>query len=122
MMSFYLAIDLGTTGCRSILFDENLRQIGKSYEEYGLITPREGWTEQDANLWWQMTLHTAEEVIARTGIDSKAIRGISISSQGITVVPVDRELRPLCNALSWLDVRAHKEAAKLEEDHLNNKN
>lgn len=115
-MSFYLAIDLGTTGCRSILFDENLCQIGRSYEEYGLITPREGWTEQDANLWWQMTLHTAKEVITQTGIDSKAIRAISISSQGITVVPVDADLRPLCNALSWLDVRAHKQAAKLEED------
>ena len=58
-MAIYLAIDLGTTGCRSILFDQSLRQLTVAYEEYGLITPKEKWTEQDAELWWQLTKKTA---------------------------------------------------------------
>ena len=49
-MALYLAIDLGTTGCRSILFDEKLTQLRDSYREYGLITPRENWVEQDQSL------------------------------------------------------------------------
>ena len=113
----YLAIDLGTTGCRSILFDSALCVRAVSYEEYGLITPREKWTEQDAQLWWDMTVRTAKDAIAQAGIDGKTVRGISISSQGITVVPVDEKLQPLCNALSWLDVRAGEEVAEISEQY-----
>ena len=105
-MSVYLSIDLGTTGCRSILFDGELSQIASSYREYPLITPKEKWAEQDAELWWSLTLETAKDAIAVSGIDAKEIKGISVSSQGITIVPVDADIKPLSNALSWLDVRA----------------
>ena len=50
-MSHYLAVDLGTTGCRSILFDAELNLISDSYREYALDTPREKWAQQDAALW-----------------------------------------------------------------------
>lgn len=115
-MKIYLAIDLGTTGCRSILFDESLNQLAAAYEEYGLITPREKWTEQDAGLWWEMTLRTAAEAIKDAGVDSRQIEGISISSQGITIVPVDENIRPLCNAQSWLDVRGEEQCAQIEKN------
>lgn len=115
-MAIYLAIDLGTTGCRSIVFDEELRTLAMSYREYELITLKEGWTEQDANLWWELTKETAKEAIAKAGINGREIKGIAISSQGITVVPVDEKMEPLCNALSWLDVRAVEECRQLEAD------
>jgi len=51
----YLAIDLGTTGCRSIVFDGDLKILGMCYEEYGLITEAEGYAEQDASLWWTLS-------------------------------------------------------------------
>lgn len=115
-MAIYLAVDLGTTGCRSILFDNNLDVVSSSYEEYPLITPREKWTEQDAELWWSLTLKTAGCAIAKSGISAKEIRAISVSSQGITVVPVDRDIKPLCNAISWLDVRAEEESARISAE------
>ena len=40
-MKLYLAIDLGTTGCRSIIIDSELNILSYSYREYGLITPEE---------------------------------------------------------------------------------
>lgn len=112
----YLAVDLGTTGCRSILFDEKLNQLAATYEEYGLITPKEGWTEQDAELWWTLTVKTAKEAIAQSGLSPEEVRGISVSSQGITVVPVDEKLHPLCNALSWLDVRAQEQTDRIARE------
>lgn len=115
-MAIYLAIDLGTTGCRSLLFDDKLRIRAMSYQEYGLITPKEGWTEQDANLWWDLTKQTAKESILKAGISGNEIRSIAISSQGITIVPVDKNIEPLCHALSWLDVRAEEECRQLESD------
>ena len=112
-MHCYLAVDLGTTGCRSIVFNENLQSLSQAYEEYGLITPRENYAEQDAQLWWDMTLRTAKQAIKEANIDPQSIDGISVSSQGITIVPVDRNLTPLCNALSWLDVRATAQSQRL---------
>ena len=105
-MLYFLAVDLGTTGCRSIIFDSSLSVVSSAYEEYGLITPREGYVEQDAELWWQLTLKTAKKAIIKSGINPKELKSISLSSQGITIVPVDTDCIPLCNALSWLDMRA----------------
>lgn len=115
-MAVYLAIDLGTTGCRSILFDSKLRQISDCYEEYGLITPKEKWVEQDADLWWTLTLKTAKSAIRKATVAAEEIRGISVSSQGITLVPVDENLNPLCYALSWLDMRAEQQKERIEKD------
>ena len=115
-MAVYLAIDLGTTGCRSILFDSELRQLADSYQEYGLVTPREKWAEQDAQLWWELTVSTAREAIRKSGRSGLEVDGISVSSQGITVVPVDREFHPLSSALSWLDTRAEEQTARLEKE------
>lgn len=115
-MSIYLAIDLGTTGCRSILFNEKLDCISSDYEEYGLITVKEKWTEQDANLWWDLTLKTAQNAIEKGKINPKEIDAISVSSQGITVVPVDKTFTPLSNAISWLDTRAEAETEQIKKD------
>ncbi|MBQ4116599.1 MAG: hypothetical protein IJD37_04405 [Clostridia bacterium] len=115
-MAYYLAVDLGTTGCRSIIFDEKLNIKSSSYEEYGLITPKDMWVEQQAELWWELTLKTAEKAIADSDVCSREIEGISISSQGITIVPVDENITPLCNAISWLDMRCTEETKQIKED------
>ena len=109
-MKYFLAIDLGTTGCRSMVFDETLSLCGSQYEEYGLIAPRADWYEQDANLWWELSCRTMKVAMDKAGIDPKAVRSISISSQGISIVPVDANMNPLRLALSWMDVRAKEEA------------
>ena len=115
-MSYYLAADLGTTGCRSILFDQELNIIVSEYEEYPLITPTENFVEQDAELWREMTFRTLKKVIKNSGVEGEDIKAISISSQGITIVPVNRELEPIYNAISWLDTRAQSETDQIRKD------
>lgn len=112
-MKYFLAIDLGTTGCRSMVFDENLHLCGSMYEEYGLIAPKADWYEQDANLWWELSLKTMNGAMAEAKIDRKSVRSISISSQGISIVPTDENFNPLRLSLSWMDVRAKEEAQEI---------
>ncbi len=111
----YLSVDLGTTGCRSIIFDSLLNLLGDSYEEYELITPKDDYVEQDANLWWELTLKTAKKAIEKSGTDARSIKSISISSQGITIVPVDKNLNPLYNAISWLDSRPKQQTLNIDK-------
>lgn len=113
-MELFLAIDLGTTGLRSILFDNKLNVKGEDYREYPLITNGTK-VEQDANLWFELTVETAKNVIKHSGALKSDIKSISISSQGISFVPVDDELKPLSNAISWLDTRADKQNKDIEK-------
>lgn len=115
-MTYYLAIDLGTTGCRSMLFDRELTARAASYREYGLITPRENYTEQNAEDYFSLMAETSREAIANSGVDPSDIVSMSISSQGITVIPVDRCYRPISNAISWLDNRAESETEEIIRD------
>ena len=112
-MAYLMAIDLGTTGCRSMVFDDTLRLLGADYIEYGLITPKPNWYEQDATLWWEIACQTMLAAITKARIDGKQIVSISVSSQGISIVPVDSNLQPLGNALSWMDTRAEEDEQRL---------
>ena len=107
--------DLGTTGCRCIVFDKDLSILGDSYEAYPLLTDESGKAEQDAEEWWRLLKSTLTKACACGGIDTRAISSISFSSQGITVVPVDDRLRPLANAITWLDRRGKAEADAIIE-------
>ena len=41
-----IAIDLGTTGCKSALFDGS-EMLGSAYRHYSYTSPEDGWAEQD---------------------------------------------------------------------------
>lgn len=51
-----LAIDAGTTGIGTILFDKGSRIMAKSYQEFSQITPAPGLLEHDPTEIWQTTL------------------------------------------------------------------
>lgn len=107
----YIGIDLGTTGCKVVLFDRDGRQLRQFNEEYPLIC--EGsFLEQDANMWWQLVTRGMAQV---AGDQGSRVQGISVSTQGISVVPVDAEGNTLANAITWLDVRAQKEIQQLTD-------
>ena len=42
-----IGLDVGTTGVKSTVFDENARVIGHAYREYNLIGEHEGKFELD---------------------------------------------------------------------------
>lgn len=112
---YVLGIDLGTTRCKSILFALSGKIISESYVEYPLIHTPEGFIEQDTEIWWSLTKRVIKETIEKSGVARSEIRALSISSQGIAFVPVDRDGRALCNAISWLDTRAHHQTELIWE-------
>lgn len=112
---YYIGLDLGTTGCKCIVFDENGKMSGSSYLEYPLILVSDTEIEQDANLWRELCIRAIDSALIEGNIDRTRVRAISVSSQGISVVPVDKNNTPLYNAISWLDKRAQSEAGYISE-------
>lgn len=108
----YIGIDLGTTGCKTVLFAADGSPVCEYNKEYELIF-KGTYVEQDANDWWRLVLEGMKYVVSESKITD--IRGISVSTQGISFVPVDKEGNTLYNAISWLDMRAEKECTELIE-------
>lgn len=110
MSRLLLGIDVGTTGTKSLLFDEGGELLGSAYQGYDLITPNVGWSEQKAEDWWNAIVKTVREVTEKAGGDAgQRVTGISLSLQGGTFVPVDQDFNPLVNARVWNDHRCKKE-------------
>jgi xylulokinase len=108
-MTLLIGIDLGTTGCKAAVYDETGRVLGESYLEYGLITLSATRVEQDPLAWWDLTLRAINLALEAAAADRGAVRGIAVSSQGISFVLLDEADRPLGNAINWLDGRATAE-------------
>ena len=51
---YILAIDQGTTGTTTILYDEKGKAVGKSYRDFTQFFPKPGWVEHDPNEIWQI--------------------------------------------------------------------
>lgn len=105
MKDLVLAIDAGTTGVRSMIFDSSGRPVARAYEEFENIYPRPSWVEQDANRWWATACSTTRRALKDGGFSPERIAGLSVTNQRETVVPVDAEGTPLRNAIVWQDRR-----------------
>ncbi|MFX0048108.1 MAG: FGGY-family carbohydrate kinase [Candidatus Hermodarchaeota archaeon] len=102
---FIAALDLGTTGCRTFIFDLAGSIISSDYQEWESFYPSPSYVEQDANSWWESLKKTTEGAIRRSGIDKTEIVSLSVTNQRETIVPVDKDGNPLHNALVWQDRR-----------------
>ena len=123
----YLGIDVGTTGCKVIAFDEEGRtvaqayravsythldvykrqdgtMVAQSYREYPFITPQPGWLEINPEHIWESVLDALNEATKKS---KEPIEVVAVTSHGETLIPIDRSGKALYNALANFDTRAH---------------
>lgn len=98
-----MGIDLGTTGCKAVVFDEGGRLLSSAYREYPLHFPKPGWIELDSN----RVIASAKEVIREAAGKARKdpVRALAVASQGEAVTPVDAKGRYLHNAVVTFDAR-----------------
>ena len=103
---YILALDLGTTGNRAILFDRSGGIVGQAYKELTQYYPQPGWLEHDAGEIWQDTRTMIESVLQDTKISSKEIAAIGLTVQRETCLLWDKTTgEPLHKAIVWQDRR-----------------
>jgi xylulokinase/glycerol kinase len=114
MSDLIAAIDVGTTGTRTIIFNSPGEMLSSSYTEYPIITPEPTSVEQDANQWWQTVCKTSKKALKSKKIPPNDIVAIAVTNQRETIVPVDKNGEPLHNALVWQDRRTVKQCNEIK--------
>lgn len=105
-MSLYLAFDIGTTGLKTALVDQDGHVLDVCVTEYAFSVPGPGMAEMDPDAYWNAAIEGTRSVFARSGANRSDLAAIGFSSQGQTFVPMDKAGKPLHDAIVWIDRRA----------------
>ena len=103
-------LDIGTTGCKLTVFDENGEKLGKAYRDYPVRRAVSG-HEIDIS----MMMESVYGVIGEMAAKYPDIAGIGVTSFGETFVMTDEAGNPLHNAMLYTDKRGAEECAELIE-------
>lgn len=102
MDKYIMALDLGTTSCRCIIFDKNGRICSAAQKEFTQYFPQPGWVEHDAEEIWATQTGLMYEAMSKIDITINEIAGIGITNQRETSVLWDKETgRPVHKAIVW---------------------
>lgn len=114
--SYLLGIDLGTTNVKGNIMDAEGNLIATASRSLGKIFPGQNMIEQDPKQWWNSTIAILKYMTALAGEDVVSnIKGISISSQCPTLLPLDANGEPVHNAIIYADGRSVAETNEVTE-------
>jgi xylulokinase len=114
-MKYFLGIDIGTSGTKSLIMDAKARVIATATAEHPSYAPKPGWSEQQPEDWWGSTVKSVREVLKRAKVKGKDVAGIGLSGQMHGLVITDDDGTPLRASLIWNDQRTAEEARIIEE-------
>lgn len=111
-----LAIDLGTTTCKTVIVDSQLQLVVKDAVEYPVNTPCAGWAEQDPQTWWATVRESLYKVLTQLkarGRSANDICAIGLSGQMHGLVMLDEANEPVRPAILWNDQRSAPQCTRL---------
>ncbi len=112
-MQYIIAHDLGTSGNKATLYDEQGALLAASTFEYPTHIGQDGVVEQDANAWWNAVIQSTRKLLIDANVRNTDIACVSFSGQMMGCLPVDKEGNPLRPAIIWADMRSEKQADQL---------
>ncbi len=104
-MSYFIGIDSSTTATKALMMDESGKEVAVASSEYTYQTPQPLWSEQDPQLWWDGTVESIKQVLAKSGIKGDEVKGIGLTGQmhGLVLLAGNGDvLRP---SILWNDQR-----------------
>ncbi|MHA1925517.1 MAG: FGGY-family carbohydrate kinase, partial [Candidatus Thorarchaeota archaeon] len=111
----FAVFDIGTTGTRSVLVDEEGRELGRAYEEYP-PTPKELAThEQLADTFWRTACTTMQRAVSEYEPGAAAVEGVVVATTRDCITPVDKDGNPIGPTILWTDNRTSKKKDELAE-------
>ena len=112
-MAYLLGVDIGTSGTKTVLFDDKGRVVASALAEYPLYQPKIGWAEQEPEDWWAATTKTVAEVVKKSAVNPRDIKGIGLSGQMHGLVMLNKSGQVLRKAIIWCDQRTIAECEEM---------
>lgn len=109
----YIGIDLGTSGVKAILLNEQGEVVASHTEKLTVSRPHPLWSEQDPEQWWQATDRAVKTLGQLHSLQGVKALGIAGQMHGATIL--DSQNRILRPAILWNDGRCGEECALLEQ-------
>lgn len=112
---FILALDIGTSSTRAILYDATGSPLPdvRSQLNYSLTTSHEGEASVQADFLVDLVARTIDETLEKAGMLAGQIGAVATSTFWHTLVPLDKLDRPLLPLMTWEDRRPQQAAANL---------
>ena len=114
-MAYVIGVDLGTSGTKTVLFDETGKVIASHTIEYPMYQPQNGYAEQDPADWREAAFQTIHAVMQTSGVKPEDVRGIGLSGQMHGLVMLDEGGNVLRRSIIWCDQRTAAECDEITE-------
>ncbi|KAG5326103.1 GLPK kinase, partial [Acromyrmex heyeri] len=106
-MRYVAALDVGTTTIQFHILNEKAVTVASSTEKVNLIYPEPGFVEIDPNHLWQSIIKVIKDTLDHSGINSKNIACIGISSQRASFITWNLKTGKYYHRfITWKDQRA----------------
>ena len=115
MKKYILGIDIGTSGTKTILVDDEGRVAAAKTVEYPLETPKPGWTQQNPADWWQAAAESIRAVLEKSKVPGDQIAGVGFSGQMHGMVALDEAGEVVRPAILWNDQRTERQCEEITE-------
>lgn len=112
----FIGIDIGTSSIKSVLVDGDDRIIASESAPQSVSRPRDGWSEQNADDWWDGVTATIDALARKHPVLVSAVEGIGLSGQQHGATVIDDAGRPVRPCILWNDGRATVECEEIERD------
>src|SRR6185437_8019832 len=114
-MAYLLGIDIGTSGTKTLICDEDGAVLATAMAEHPISSPKPGWSEQDPEDWWQATIIATKSALKKAKLKGADITGMGLSGQMHGSVFLGDSPKPLRPALLWNDQRTSEQCRQIEE-------
>jgi L-ribulokinase len=116
-MAIVAGVDFGTLSVRVSIVDSERGLLESAIAEYPLHRKREDpeYATQSHDDHMRALSAATREALRKSGIAGDRIESIALDTTGSSVIPVDKEMRPLGEYYLWCDHRAKGEAAEITE-------
>ncbi len=109
-MDCILAIDMGTTNCKAVVFDSSGKMISSQNKTYETISQAGGKSEQNPT----EVFNAVTQLIQESTQKNNNIVAVSFSAAMHSLIAIDERGKPLTNAMLWSDTRAARQAEQLK--------
>ncbi|HYF78930.1 MAG TPA: gluconokinase [Symbiobacteriaceae bacterium] len=106
MSKTIVALDLGTTSCRALVFGLDGKVLGTASRAYPLQTPKPGWVEQDPRELLSAADAVVPEAVAKAGVAPADVLGVVLCTYMHSLIAVGPTGQYLSGLVTWADTRS----------------